>query len=213
METLQQICYTGSESIGNPLANLLYGIRGYFLHPCGKFLRGYLQLLQKAHMYLSQVCQYPLILCQIVLVTLQSIDGDICKRTAQVTRKRATFLQHHLRKHTLHKIKIKEATDSFKNHHRNIFLQGSIHLKHFQLISNSASPLHRAAQTHFSSVTRRKGDPLLIGKQEVKTYSCLYGEYVDPQSAVIFISSQRQCLYSRENNHDWSKINSPDLLF
>jgi hypothetical protein len=40
-----------------------------------------------------------------------------------------------------------------------------------------------------------EGGPLPIGKQEVRACSHLYGEYVDPWIAVIFMSRQRQCLH------------------
>jgi hypothetical protein len=45
------------------------------------------------------------------------------------------------------------------------------------------------------SALERGVAPLHIDKQVVGTHSRLYGEYVDPWSAVISMSSQRQCMH------------------
>jgi hypothetical protein len=51
------------------------------------------------------------------------------------------------------------------------------------------------SELSLSPALEGQGDPLCIGKQEVRTYSHLDGEYVDLWSAAISVSSWHQYLH------------------
>jgi hypothetical protein len=59
-------------------------------------------------------------------------------------------------------------------------------------LNSSAWPFAQSGQNSRSLRHWRGGTPLCISKQEAGTYSHLDGEYVDPWSAVISMSSLHQ---------------------
>jgi hypothetical protein len=134
--------------VGNPLANFLQGVRGYW-QPSDKFVIGCQRLLailwtilQRAlatianSTYFPEGCQHSLILSHRVLITLQSncqrVLDNLYRHLHEgcpINKKWGNLFAIPLKKLKV-KINIQEATDSFKNCKRFIFQLGSLALYH-----------------------------------------------------------------------------------